>query len=1140
MTSTNPLLIADNEARASALDISRSFIVQAPAGSGKTELLIQRYLTLLASVDFPEEVIAITFTRKAAAEMQVRVLNGLRTAKTAVEPDAAHEKLTFKLARKVLDRSDELSWSLLANPRRMRIQTLDSLNASIARSQPITADGTASRVIVGSELQRMLTAAATATLDWLAEASGYQQAPTDVLLHVDNNTALYSAYLSQMLATRDQWLPFIGSGHLSGAEDQVLRQQFESNLRATVVEHLSELRVHLSDVRYADLVGLCDFAAQQLDGQASSAISDLAGMTELPAATPEQMHLWAGIADMLMTQKGQFRKKVDKRQGFPADNKERKAAVHALLAEMAVDDRLAALLFGVQTLPPVTYLDEQWNVLLALFRLLPLAVSELKRLFSEKGATDHIEVAMTADAALGTPEEPGDIALLLDYRVRHLLVDEMQDTSFAQYRMIEMLSAGWEQGDGRSLFCVGDPMQSIYRFRNAEVGQFLLAQSFGVGSIKLEPLLLRQNFRSGSRLVEWFNATFPGVMAASDDAARGAVAYREALPAQHLAGQGECVTHPVFGADARTEARRGCEVIAATLAANADDDMAVLVRGRTQLPFLLAELRDAGIAYQAIEIDRLTDLPEIIDILALTRAAAHAGDRIAWLAVLRGPWIGLDWSDLHILVRNDRASNVWQLLHDNERLGQLSASGRQAIARAMPSLAKLTDPRRSTTLRETVEEIWFQLGGAAMLDSEHAVENIYRFLDVLSEQEIAGTLTDVGELESILDMERVSSTEVARLQIMTMHRAKGLQFDHVLLYGLGRQPGKGDRRVLSWFDVATQDGDERKIISPVGPRTELANDAIHRYIELTEAAKDRHEQSRLLYVACTRAKKSLHLLGNTAISSDGEIMRAARSDSLLHLLWPSLAGDFEHAFGHARHLTPADSEDVFVEPILRRFQSPWELPEALMPPTLLAADRPDATSNEVEFYWVGSEARVAGTLTHRWLHKLAANGLPSDLGSDDFTALASFDTTTRRWLSETGYRDEAATLVCARVREAVKASLDDERGRWILGGEGHAELALSGQLDGKAVSVVIDRVRVDDDGTHWIIDYKTSAHEGGNLDGFLRVEEDRYRPQLERYAELYAAWADTPVRCALYFPLLKVFREVALHSYKLEPQSPAS
>ena len=106
-------------------------------GSGKTELLIQRYLRLLGTVDDPEEVLAITFTRKAAAEMQLRVLDALRREAEGVVPEEPHLQITAGLAKQALKRSTERGWGLLGSPRRMRILTLDALNASIARAQPL-------------------------------------------------------------------------------------------------------------------------------------------------------------------------------------------------------------------------------------------------------------------------------------------------------------------------------------------------------------------------------------------------------------------------------------------------------------------------------------------------------------------------------------------------------------------------------------------------------------------------------------------------------------------------------------------------------------------------------------------------------------------------------------------------------------------------------------------------------------------------------------------------------------------------------------------------------------------------------------------------------------------------------------------
>ena len=192
MRTDEQLLQDDMQARDDSLDVSRSFIVQAPAGSGKTELLIQRYLKLLSVVDHPEEILAITFTRKAAAEMQLRVLDALRRKRRGDEAVEDHERLTIELAGVALQRDQELGWNLIGSPRRMRIQTLDALNASIARARPLSRAGNASgvRIVVQAELMAVHRSAAIATLDWIVETGGMQTATTDLLRHVDNNTWL--------------------------------------------------------------------------------------------------------------------------------------------------------------------------------------------------------------------------------------------------------------------------------------------------------------------------------------------------------------------------------------------------------------------------------------------------------------------------------------------------------------------------------------------------------------------------------------------------------------------------------------------------------------------------------------------------------------------------------------------------------------------------------------------------------------------------------------------------------------------------------------------------------------------------------------------------------------------------------------
>jgi len=747
--------------------------------------------------------------------------------------------------------------------------------------------------------------------------------------------------------------------------------------------------------------------------------------------------------------------------------------------------------------------------------------------------TDHNEVALAAGRALGSVDSPGEVALMLDYQVQHLLIDEMQDTSIGQYELLKKLTAEWSPGDGRTIFCVGDPMQSIYRFRDAEVGEFLLAQENGIGNTTLTPLTLRRNFRSGEHLVHWFNTVFLQVMPVHDDIAVGAISYAESVPVEEKAGQGEHHVYPLFEMSSEDEADATTDVIRSCLADNEGENVAVLVRSRTQLSEVLPRLRRAGIEYQAVEIDRLTDLPEIIDLIALTRALSHECDRLAWLALLHGPFAGLLWTDIVALVRNDTEHTIPELCRDPGRKAALTEDGRTRMEALLATLSGFMTRNSTSTLRDRIELAWFSLGGPALLHDDEQLENVYRYFAVIEKIEKLGTLDDVRELENRLDEERVSSTVsgACRLQIMTMHKAKGLQFDHVILPGLGRATRGGDKEVLNWLSVPDEDGRSEMIISPVGARAELENDPLHRFIESTEKEKTRMELDRLLYVACTRAIRSLHLIGSVGVDAARTSCKQPDGRSLLNRLWPAIGGEFERVFEHwiESSADKKDSDEVsqprLVDPLLRRMAAPWVAPAAPDLPGATQSHEPAASEEQqtVEFYWVGAAARHAGTIVHRWCQRISDGRIKIDV--DD---LGSLRPASRRWAANLGVAEPDLNAVCDRTEAALRGILGDEKGRWVLQGAGRAEFAVTGIVDGQTQSVVIDRIRIDDQGTHWIVDYKTSTHEGGDLAVFLEHEAERYRSQLSNYANIYADLTGEKVRAALYFPLLQEFCEVAV------------
>src|SRR5690606_21152705 len=220
------------------------------------------------------------------------------------------------------------------------------------------------------------------------------------------------------------------------------------------------------------------------------------------------------------------------------------------------------------------------------------------------------------------------------------------DTSHSQLRLLEVLTSGWQPGDGRTLFLVGDPMQSIYRFRDADLTRFLNVKQRGLGAIRCETLTLERNFRSAPAVVDWINALFAGTFPRTDDPVSGAAAFSPCTAVRARSSEHGVQVHTLRAADGRAELRVVAELVRAELERDPAQAIGILVQSRTHLAGLHDYLRGHGWPVRAIEIDSLVEQQLGQDLLGLTRALTHVGDRIAWLALLRAPWCGLRWADL--------------------------------------------------------------------------------------------------------------------------------------------------------------------------------------------------------------------------------------------------------------------------------------------------------------------------------------------------------------------------------------------------------------------------------------------------------------------------------------------------------------
>lgn len=1145
----------DHAARTDALDPTRSFLVQAPAGSGKTELLTDRILALLATVNRPEEIVAITFTRKAASEMHARVLSKLRRGLDG-PPEAMHERRSWELARAALARNAEQGWHLLDHPARLAIRTIDSFCAGLVRSMPWLSE-LGGMPDITDDARAHYEAAARATLDL---ADDYD-AVRILLQHLDVDVQAAKDAIADMLGQRDQWLPLLRHGSDRAGMQAMLAEAIGEDLDA-----LCEAMPY----GWADaLCGPARLAAAHLqDGEDDNKLLALLDWTEELPPDADMLDQWRAVAHLLLTGTGSLRKTVNKNLGFPAKCAHKEPFVAWL---EAADDKAAWVrrLHAVRDIPNPHFTDAQWEVLGAQLMTLALAVAQLRLRFADQGEVDFIEIAQRAAAALGSADDPGELLLKLDASIRHLLIDEFQDTSQTQLDLLRTLTSGWQAGDGRSLFLVGDPMQSIYRFRKAEVGLFLEVADIGVGELTPDFLNLTDNFRSQAGIVEWVNQSFAGLLPKRSDAAAGAIAYSPSTAFHEALPEAAVRFHPAWSRAGGTPAEEQAEEIALGLVRQALVDhkgakhpVAVLVRARSHLGNLTRRLAQEGIRCRAVDLVPLALRPVVADLVQLVRALSHPADRLAWLSVLRAPYCGLTLTSLQRLFGDDHITPVPVLLERALRMTPPtapvvvpqanSAEPQGSLFDAAPAASEASEALESPAaqavlsadeferLRQVaailldkrnasgampfaawVESLWRRLGGPALyagLSVSNDAESLFQLLERLAPHGgIDPAALDAG-ISRLFAAPDAADEDDGAVEIMTMHKSKGLQFETVILYGLHRAP-RGDQAPLVRFE---QSGG-RVLFGPVKPRAEVEADPISRYLGAREARRASYEIDRLLYVAATRARKRLHLVGHVAVDEATGQAKTLPSASLLGRLWPCLAAPVPPAQENEAESDAVDGPEWQGEP-LRRVAGDGlaqlaRLSNVVISPGFGAAERGawgDGSEHPAWQLEAGYDAAI-GTLAHAWLARIGQDGVhawPANALADRLPAM-------RRQLTRAGIPVSQADAAAEAVLETLQATLADERGLWLLSQSGaRREWPL---IDAAGRVSVIDLALSTEDG--WlIVDYKTGRpHPGEPSAVFAARMRQRHGDQLLRYCAQVTSLDGRKAKAALYFPRAKAW-----------------
>ncbi len=1104
-------LEADAYNRERALELT-SFIVEAPAGAGKTELLTQRYLRLLQTVNEPEEIIAITFTNKAAAEMRLRILDSLMKAATRDKPAQPHKQVTYDLSLKALERSAGQDWQLIENPSRLRIFTIDSLCAHLARQMPLMSRfGSQPRVAV--DATALYAQAAEQTLA-LLEDSAHGEVVKAALRYVDNNAGQLNNLLITMLEKRDQWLHHAQFEVDAAALRQTLRFMVEQELQAALLAIPQPLQYLLMPIAH--------FAASNLPDD--SAVSCLKNWQAPIGMQHEMLPMWRAIADLMLTAGGEPRKEggLNVKFGFPAtdDGRAQKAALVQIIS--SVED--LTTLHRVRALPQADHENSGWQMIATLSQLLNLAVAQLWLVFQRSGEVDFVEIAQRATRALGDDSgedfsQPSELALKLDYQIKHLLVDEFQDTSPSQVKLLEQLTLGWQMDDGRTLFAVGDPMQSIYRFRKANVGLFIDSAEHGIGDIYLERLQLYRNNRSSPAIVEWINRTFAPIFPEHDEVMQGAIHYRPFIATRDNLPQAGVAVHPVIkqpDESAEQAQQREAEAIVrvtqAERLANPDVKIAVLVRSKKHLASLVSKLRreHKDIAFQAVEIEALEGRQVVQDLLALTHALHHRADRVHWLAILRAPWCGLNLHDMHALAGHDHASTIWALMHDNENVSRLSADGQARLKHVREILDEAYASQGRMHVSRWIRGVWLMLNGSSCLWEPGDVVDVQAFFSCLDALDRSNQFSPERMAFEITKLFAAPDSHGENLQMMTIHKSKGLEFDTVILPGLGASTGgnNGDKPLVLWEEVSV--GQQQELLAaPYIPKGARDKETVspYDYLEAREKERDANESARVLYVAATRVERKLHLVGVANQNAKGEI--SPTKNTSLDLLWPTIGPEFEAAVATTEVILEeiADIAD-FTADLVRLQQAQI--------PAILQTTAPVISTNKPNNKPAASSANIdadVGTLAHRYMEIIAQQGLAAWPVSRVSALLPAM----HHWLRQQGHAESLANASVAKVEQLLISTLNSAEGQWVLQSrEGAAvELALMKLTGDGAKKHIVDRTFIDS-GTRWIIDYKTTELSAAASVEDLKSAAESHRKQLENYAALFAD-EGLPLKCAIFF-----------------------
>ncbi len=1060
--------LPDAADRAAAVDPTRNVVLEASAGTGKTRVLVDRYTNLLKAGVDPANILAITFTRKAAAEMRERILHNLQSA-------AATGEIGEARWRDLRDRLGDIA-----------ISTIDAFCLSLLREFPLEADLDPGFTMADeTEVLRLIDEGLDRALRVCRGIAATD--PAVGLLFAQLGEARLRAGLAVLLDRRlvahEALRRFLVHGPADLNPD-VVCQRAAARLAGTLESVEGGLAAFLADgprfhPRFAMLTG-------DIEALVSPAAAAAEGLTA-------RMRLVAdGLRDHFLNDKGEPRA----RWSYKASDADTPEAWRR--------HRDRAQRIAPRIAQDLARFSRDLNVVLShgVWRVFEIALSEYRRTLAAHAVVDFPDALWRTLALLEEMDEFAQSRYLLQARYHHLLVDEFQDTSQAQWELVWRLVQAWGEGLGMeqdaplppSIFIVGDRKQSIYGFRDADVG--VLARAVvSIAGLRPEGSVrraIRKSFRAVPALLAFTNDLFDAV---EKQDRPDAFAYGESdrFPLDVSTPVGEPVLGIVVAADAALCAARVASEIDALLASGqvrdkgsglarsvSPGDIGILFRSREGHQAFESALDARGIGSYVYKGLGFFEADEIKDVFALLRYLADPHSHLRAAAFMRSRFLRLSDRALQQLapgladaLRDELPPEAALDLEDQAVLAQ----ARQACAAWLPLVDRL--PPAELLDRILAESAYgFEIAGRRAAQARENLKKVRALVRRIQNRGYA-TMSRVAE-----HLDRLSAGDESNavidaadaVNLMTVHAAKGLEFPIIFLVNIGKGAG-GSRSPIR---LVADGGGGQPSVSIGDYLSDADADAVDR---------EREETKRLLYVAVTRARDRLYLSAVTpgdrmhrARGSLADVLPGSVTDLLIAAAADGGPDVLEWSGQTARHrlrvcrtVTPARGAPAPSDATMARtdFGPMADGGADLRLPATAAGGPAPHELREWGGDGLGDSARLVGTLVHRLFEAVD----PAE--ETDPSLLAE------RLLALVRPREHAdATDLAGVIREAVaRFSALASRpavARLLASGERLHEVPFVLRRDGELVHGTIDTlVRLDDRVT--VVEIKTgrrrSAHE---------------------------------------------------------------